>query len=82
MPAAFLMQQMAWREALEQAATLREVDALEADVETHRRTLHDGLTALLDEQRDWPAAAACITALMFMERLAQDIERRRDALTG
>lgn len=79
-PTAVLMQQMAWREALEEAGTLRAVEALAADVDAQRQALHDRLGTLLDEQRDWAAAAGLVTTLMFIERLGQDIERRRDSL--
>ncbi len=75
-----LVQQMAWRETLERATTLADVDGLSSEVDARRREGHARLPALLDEQRDWPAAGAQIAALMFIERLALDIERHRDAL--
>lgn len=80
MPAAFLVQQMTWRGTLEQATALSTVDVLGAEVDACRRTLQDGLATLLDDERDWAAAAMQIKALMFVERLARDIEGRRDSL--
>lgn len=81
MPAAFLLQQMAWREALEEARTPGSVEALGAEVATRRHTLQTELAILIDERHDWPAAAAQVRALMFIARFAQDVDRRLDALT-
>jgi molecular chaperone HscB len=75
-----LVQQMGWRETLERATTLTNVDILGSEVDTRRRELQAGLATLLDERRDWLAAATQITALMFIERLILDIERHRESL--
>jgi molecular chaperone HscB len=80
MPAAFLMQQMAWRESLDEAHELAAVEAIDADVMAARRRMIDGLAVVMDELRDWPAAAAQVRALMFVERFAADVRRRLDAL--
>lgn len=80
MPGHFLMQQMAWREALDEAAGESAVEQLAEDVEAERRRMEQQLTFTIDEQRDWAAAAAQVRALMFVARFAQDIERRLDTL--
>jgi len=80
MPAAFLMQQMGWREALDDAASIAAVEALEADVRAHERRLLDELAATLDEQQDAVAAAGRVRALMFVARFRQDLERRLETL--
>jgi molecular chaperone HscB len=80
MPAAFLMQQMAWREALEEAPTAADVAALDAQVAAEQATMLQALGRLLDDQGDTAAAAAQVRALMFVARFRQDIERRLDAL--
>ena len=80
MPAAFLMQQMAWREALDEAADAHTVEALDAEVAAHERTLHADLAAALDDRDDPPAAAATVRALMFVTRFRADIARRLEAL--
>jgi molecular chaperone HscB len=80
MPTGFLMQQMAWREALEEATLLSDVEALADSVAMNRREALDRLTATCDEQRDYAAAAEQVRALMFIERFAEDIDRRLDAL--
>ena len=80
MPTAFLMQQMAWREALDEARTVDDVDALLQQVTDHRRAALTQLEATLDRDRDFPAAAQQARALMFVERFAHDIDQRLEAL--
>ena len=80
MPAAFLMQQMSWREALEDARTLEQVESLASDVAAHQRQLLDELAIVIDQQQDWPAAVARVRALMFIARFTADVDRRLDAL--
>jgi len=80
MPAAFLMQQMEWREALDDAHTVDDVDALLQRVTDHRRAALAKLGATLDGDHDYPAAAQQVRALMFVERFAHDIDRRLEAL--
>ena len=80
MPAAFLMQQMEWREALADARTLAQVEALAADVASHRQRDLEALRVLVDERGDMAAAAQQLRALMFVERFAADVDRRLEAL--
>lgn len=80
MPAAFLMQQMEWREALEDAATATAIDGLDAEVQQARRTALAECTRLIDEAHDLDAAARQVRALMFIARFEQDIDRLRDQL--
>ena len=80
MPAAFLMQQMEWRESLADAATVAQVEALADEVAAHRQTALAQLQATLDERKDYAAAAQQVRALMFSERFAHDIDQRLEAL--
>ncbi|HSW03257.1 Fe-S protein assembly co-chaperone HscB [Aquabacterium sp.] len=80
MPPAFLMQQMAWREALDDAEGAAAVEALDRSVAQHEATLIEQLRLTLDEQQDAPAAAAQVRALMFVHRFRDDIHRRLEAL--
>ena len=80
MPPEFLMQQMDWREALDDAADAVAVERLDAAVATHERGLQDQLRATLDERNDAPAAAQQVRALMFVARFREDIRRRLAAL--
>jgi molecular chaperone HscB len=80
MPTGFLMHQMAWREALDEARSVDDVDALLQQVTDHRRAALARLEATLDRDHDYPSAAQQVRALMFVERFAQDIDRRLEAL--
>ncbi len=80
MPAHFLMQQMAWREALEDARSLSQVQALEAELESETQASLADAERLLDVADQPAAAAQQVRALMFMSRFRQDVERRLDAL--
>jgi molecular chaperone HscB len=80
MPTGFLMQQMAWREALDEATLLSDVEALADNVAMHRREALDRLASTCDEQGDFNAAAEQVRALMFVERFADDVDRRLEAL--
>lgn len=81
MPVAFLMQQMAWREALDEAGDgAAAVAGLDHCVAAHEGALLAELGRLLDEQGDAAAAAQQVRALMFVARFRADIERRLEAL--
>lgn len=80
MPADFLMQQMAWREALDDAGDAAAVEALQAEVLAARARALSSLDWLIDEKGDYPAAAAQLRALMFIERFAADLRARRHQL--
>ncbi|MEX8520899.1 MAG: Fe-S protein assembly co-chaperone HscB [Leptothrix sp. (in: b-proteobacteria)] len=79
MPVAFLMQQMEWREALDEARSLPAIEALADEVAARQRQVQAELAVLIDERQDWPAAAALVRALMFVTRFAADVDRRLDA---
>ena len=80
MPAAFLMEQMAWRESLDDASTLHAVQALDDEVAAREQALLDETGRLLDDAGDPEAAAQCVRALMFVARFRSDIDRRLEAL--
>lgn len=76
MPAAFLMEQMEWRESLDEAIDEEGLEALSERVLARRREMLGRIEQLLDVQHDAPAAAQQVRALMFIERFAADIEAR------
>jgi molecular chaperone HscB len=80
MPAEFLLQQMQWREALDDARGAAEVQALDDAVAAHERQRMAALQSALDERQDAQAAAAEVRALMFVARFRADIDRRLEAL--
>lgn len=80
MPTEFLMQQMEWREALDDAATDHELEAVSDQLaQARQRTLKD-IERLLDRDGDARAAAQQVRAMMFIERFAHDVEQRFDQL--
>jgi molecular chaperone HscB len=83
MPAAFLMQQMEWRDALSEARTLDAVDALSDEVVAARNVTLESLQAQIDDAAtvDWRAVAGTVRGLMFVDRFMSDIDRRIDALS-
>ncbi|MDM0073991.1 Fe-S protein assembly co-chaperone HscB [Variovorax sp. J2P1-59] len=78
MPSDFLMQQMAWREELDEAGDIDALEKLRAEVEAGRARALSSLDWLIDEKGDFPAAARQVRALMFIERFAEDIEAKAD----
>jgi molecular chaperone HscB len=80
MPAAFLMQQMEWREALEDAASAAAVEELADEVAAARKRMLADLLQTADVHRDWPTLAGQVRALMFVERFARDVESRLEQL--
>ena len=80
MPAAFLMQQMEWREALDEAHTEDALDALNDELQAARRDTLAAIARLLDAEADPSQAAQQVRALMFIERFAHDVEARFDQL--
>lgn len=74
MDTAFLMQQMTWREMMDDARNDAGVLAeLRTDLEDARQQMRAALTRLLDEQRDYAAAGLKVREWMFVEKLAQEL---------
>lgn len=80
MPTAFLMQQMEWREALDDAGDEAALDALLADTRQARQNLLSTLEDAIDKQHDAAQAVEQVRALMFVERFAAEVHQRLDRL--
>lgn len=80
MPPAFLMQQMQWREDLDEAKTLADLERMAHEVATARREMVEALQHTADMQRDFAALAQQVRSLMFVERFASDVEARLDQM--
>ena len=80
MPAAFLMQQMQWREDLDEATRLEDLERMADEVSAARRAMLQDLQTAADVHHDWPVLAQHVRALMFVERFASDVENRIDLL--
>jgi len=75
MEPAFLMQQMEWRENIEDAADAKNLGALEAllhELRDQERIRFEKLAALIDSHSD-QAASEAVRQLMFIERVASEI---------
>jgi len=75
MPAEFLTQQLELREALAAAKGAGALDRLHDEVRQETRMLEHGLADLIDARRDFAAAAGQVRKLMFLHKLAEQIER-------
>jgi molecular chaperone HscB len=80
MPAAFLMQQMQWREELDDAHDDQTLIALRENVEAAQRTLMQECAQRLDVERDYAGAVLSVRAQMFIEKFAQDLDQAFDKL--
>ena len=81
MPAAFLMQQMEWRENLDDTESAAGLEALADDVAAEQRRVQQELARLLDEVQDPLQAVGQVRALMFIERFTQEVNAKLDRLT-
>lgn len=76
MAPAFLMQQMEWREAIDEARGARSVTALDTLTDELRRThrsIEAQLTVHLDQTHDNEAAREAVRQLRFMDKLLAEI---------
>jgi molecular chaperone HscB len=88
MPASFLMQQMQWREALEEAKAEGDLDGLSDELDAARRKELAAIEKLLDGEASGAESAKAaaqqaaqhVRALMFMEKFGHELEARYDAL--
>jgi len=83
MPPAFLMEQLEWRESLDEARAAEDAAALEA---LYARLMAEfgsetsALSVLIDEQHDYAAAGQAVRRLMFFDKTRSDVERAIDGL--
>ena len=80
MPSAFLMQQMEWREELDDAHDETKLNALRENVDAAQRGLISECATLLDVQHDYTAAVQSVRALMFIEKFSHDLDAAFDRL--
>ena len=80
MPPEFLMQQMELRERLDDAHTAEALDEISSESRQLANNMLQKIEQQLDGQQDWPGAAQSVRALMFLDKLAVDIDRRHETL--
>jgi len=76
MPTDFLMQQMEWRETLEDLKTEKNIAGLETlqhEMQQSAKSLTDELTLLIDEKNDLIAATETTRKLIFIDKVCADI---------
>ncbi len=84
MPREFLMQQMEWREALEDAKAAKDIDALdrlESELRNARNAEIEQIGNLLDT-KDYEAAAKGVRQLMFLEKFGNEVHAVFEKLEG
>lgn len=78
MPPAFMLMQIEWREALEDAKTTAELEKISLEAASYEREQLSKIERLLDTSHDYLAAANEVRALMFVARFVGEIEARLD----
>lgn len=78
MPPDFLMQQLEWREALDEASDRGALDALSRDLEARRSALQAEVAAALDDRNDATEATGLVRQWMFVERFGEDVDAALD----
>lgn len=78
MPPAFMMMQIEWREALEEATTAAEIEKISDEAAQYERGQLSKIEQLIDVTHDYAAAANEVRALMFVARFVGEIETRLD----
>ncbi|MDO9387108.1 MAG: Fe-S protein assembly co-chaperone HscB [Thiobacillus sp.] len=76
MAPAFLMQQMEWREAIEDARAgkhMAVLDSLTDDLRAAHRRIEAQLAELIDTAHDYEAASEAVRQLRFMDKLIAEI---------
>ena len=74
------MQQMDWREALDDAHSLEDLDNLGLQVKLAMRDELLKCERFLDQLHDYLQAAQQVRALMFIERFERDVQARLDQM--
>jgi molecular chaperone HscB len=80
MPTDFLLQQMQWREALEEAKTVQDLEEIASQANDRGREQLSKIEQILDVNKDFAAAAQQVRSLMFIERFSSEVDARIDQL--
>ena len=80
MPASFLMQQIEWREALDEAKTAESIHQISDLTNEFMRDQLSKIEQSIDIQNDFKAAVEHVRSLMFVERFGTEVEARLDLL--
>ena len=81
MPAAFLMQQMEWRESLDDYANdLAALEALMTEVEQSKQIILSEIAQAIDVDSSYEKAAELLRGLLFIDKFAAELDDAISAL--
>lgn len=80
MPAAFLMQQMELREALDETHSEESLEKISSQANEYMREQLLIAEQLIDQSQDYPAAAQAVRALLFIQKFMSDLDKRYELL--
>ena len=80
MPASFLMQQIEWRESLDEAKTAENMHEIALQANEFGRKQLLKIEHAIDAENNFKTAVEHVRALMFVERFAQEVDARIDQL--
>ncbi len=83
MPMDFLMQQMEWREQLEEAKAAKDIPALEqlmTTLQTEYKSIQADLVDLFDTKKDYPSATDATRKFIFIDKVCADIRQAIEQL--
>lgn len=83
MPTDFLVQQMEWREAIEEAseaADAIELDRLSSRLGAELKRMYAQIGGQIDDQENFPGAAETVRKLMFLEKVGEELGEAMEAL--
>lgn len=83
MPVDFLMQQMEWREQLEEAKAAKDISTLEMltqTLQTESKHLQANLADLLDAKKDYVKATEATRKLIFIDKVCTDTQQAIEQL--
>lgn len=78
LPMDFLMQQMEWREQLEDAKAAKDIAALDklySTLQSDAKILETELTKLFDDKKDYLSATEVTRKLIFIDKVCTDIQQ-------
>jgi molecular chaperone HscB len=78
LPMNFLMQQMEWREQLEEAKAAKDVAAMDKlliELRSEAKALERELAGLFDDKKNYAAATEVTRKLVFIDKVCADIEQ-------
>jgi molecular chaperone HscB len=78
LPMDFLMQQMEWREQLEDAKAAKDIPAMDKlynELRSEAKGLERELTGLFDDKKDYATATEVTRKLIFIDKVCADIQQ-------